>query len=106
MSRTAEIRSVWARVACLLCVAMLLVATTVEVSHTHPDTRENANTYNITGAENACAICMAAHSPAVIFSLGNPVILARQESIVPPVHAGHVLRVFAFSFFIRPPPLG
>jgi hypothetical protein len=92
----------------LLCVAILCVATTVELSHTHARffSLTHSSTHQASAPDNTCTICMAAHSPALIFALAKLAAPVRREIRVEVVRTQNLARTFDFSLFIRPPPLG
>ncbi len=95
----------------VVCVAILLMATTVELVHFHGLAVETFSPHvstgtNVTTPERSCAICFAAHSPALVFALAGLAERAVQANTVFVAQPTRVLYTLHFSLFVRPPPQG
>ena len=87
----------WVRVAALLCLLLIVFATTVQVCHIHPE--QNGQTDN-------CPLCVAMHSalPASLHTVAAaPVRAARTYVVAERASAGG--RIWAYELSNRPPPV-
>lgn len=93
-----------------LCVAIIMLATTVEVAHGHlaaaPSRGTTVSSTVVAQPGADCTICFAAHSPAAIFAISEIVATTIAPAPVPDIGSVHLTRRFHFSLFVRPPPLG
>jgi hypothetical protein len=97
------------KLATLACIALLLVATTLEAAHIHAITLAGANgrvSKTLIEPHSYCPLCVALHSPAAPIALVNsgPSIAFDLAPAIIPVEP--TSRVITFALYVRPPPRG
>ena len=93
---TALARSPWRVLLSVLCVALVLLAGTVSVTHTHAQG-------DISHAD--CGLCAAAHAVVQVAAAPAPVAIAQVvERVEPSLPSLRPRATFQFERFTRPPP--
>jgi hypothetical protein len=95
----------------LVCILLLLVATSLQAAHTcgiatNPAAKETVsnNSDSLPATNSVCLSCITAHSTAPVASLNvvSPAVDNTQTVSIVEVHAKSSLEVFAL--YVRPPP--
>lgn len=86
----------WGMFLGLLCIALVLIGSTLQVAHTHPGGDLS---------HSDCSLCVSAHVVAQIVSNPIPVPAALTVVAEPTFHAKpRPERLSIFALFTRPPP--
>jgi hypothetical protein len=83
------------RAVCVLCVALVCVMGTVQVTHTHAE--------NSTASHHTCSICATAHAGLNTQTVAFAPVLAIAALASPVSDVSRIFRP-ATTQFIRPPP--
>ncbi len=106
---TREHRPIWLRVLALVCVLVVTVMSTAQVSHTHAEfsalKQQNQN-HNSPAPDDHCPLCVAMHSALAVpqhFAPEPTIEIQRLDSV-----AAETARIFRWRFEMasRPPPAG
>lgn len=98
-------RPLWLKLAALLCLLLVIAASTAQASHVHDEILHSTrNTPQRPAVPDHCPLCVAMHSasPAHIKTVQDPVLLARYVRPAP-ITTGHS-SIRASELQTRPPP--
>jgi hypothetical protein len=101
-----EHRPTWLRVLALVCVLVVTVMSTAQVSHTHAEfsALKQSNSHRTPAPDDHCPLCVAMHSALAVpqnFAPEPMIEMQRLDSV-----AAEALRIFRWRFEMasRPPP--
>jgi hypothetical protein len=96
----------WLRVLALVCVLVVTVMSTAQVSHTHAEfsALKQSNSHHTPAPDDHCPLCVAMHSALAVpqnFAPEPMIEMQRLDSV-----AAEALRIFRWRFEMasRPPP--
>jgi hypothetical protein len=99
-------KTTWLRLVGILCLALICVASTAEVCHTHTEAASTSkdSQQNVPGPDH-CPLCVAMHSalPATANTVPEPVLQV-QMVLFKAVELQRLQR-WSFELFSRPPPV-
>ncbi|WP_263415406.1 hypothetical protein [Terriglobus albidus] len=97
-------RRTWMRWVAVLCMLLIMVASTVELCHTHPDSVQQTRDQRQSGPTDHCPLCVAMHSalPTSLHVTPEPVM--QVGTVQGPAIDTRRRLLWAHGLASRPPP--
>jgi hypothetical protein len=106
LGQTARQQPVWLRLIAMMCLALICVASTAQVCHSHMEVaRSSKDSRNTVPAPDHCPLCVAMHSALPTSANTAPEPVIEIQMVLFKAVELQRLRSWSFDLFSRPPPV-